>query len=209
MGAIDLVIQVESPRSVSRGLQRVGRAGHRRDAVSRGRIFPTHRGDLAECAAVVADNARGAIEATRVPSLPLDVLAQQIVAICAERICTVDELHALGARRRAVRRASRDSWRVCWTCWPAATRRRTGRAAPARGVGPGGGHGSRAGRRAAPGGAERGTIPDQGLYAVVLPDGARVGELDEEMVYEARSGQTFTLGASPGASRRSPVTGLS
>src|SRR5262245_26890748 len=81
MGAVDLVIQVESPRSVARGMQRIGRAGHQVDAPSRGRIFPKYRGDLLECAAVVARMREGAIEETRVPRLPLDVLAQQVVAM--------------------------------------------------------------------------------------------------------------------------------
>jgi ATP-dependent Lhr-like helicase len=197
MGAIDLVIQVESPRSVARGLQRVGRAGHQRDTTSRGRIFPTHRGDLAECAAVVANMRAGAIEPTHIPALPLDVLAQQIVATCAERTWTVDDLHALARGAAPYADLSREQLegvldmlagrypgdelaelrpRVVWDRVAGTVRGRDG-----------------AQRLAV---QNAGTIPDQGLYAVVLPDGGRVGELDEEMVYEARSGQTFMLGAS-------------
>src|SRR5687767_1112520 len=95
MGAVDLVVQVESPRSVARGMQRIGRAGHQVGAPSRGRVFPKYRGDLLECAAVVERMRRGAIEETRVPRLPLDVLAQQLVATCADGSWTVDDLEAL------------------------------------------------------------------------------------------------------------------
>ena len=95
MGAVDLVIQVESPKSVARGLQRVGRAGHELGAVSRGRIFPKFRADLLESAVVVERMKAGAIEETVIPRNPLDVLAQQIVAICADEEISVDELHEL------------------------------------------------------------------------------------------------------------------
>ena len=95
MGAVDLVIQVESPRSVARGIQRVGRSGHQVGGASRGRIFPKYRGDLLECAAVVSRMREAAIEETRVPRLPLDVLAQQIVATVANDPWSVDDLLAL------------------------------------------------------------------------------------------------------------------
>ena len=95
MGAVDLVIQVESPKSVARGLQRIGRAGHELGAVSKGRIFPKFRADLLECAVVTQRIREGAIEETQIPRNPLDVLAQQIVAICAEEEIAVDELHEL------------------------------------------------------------------------------------------------------------------
>lgn len=197
MGAIDLVIQVESPHSVARGLQRVGRAGHSRDTTSVGRIFPTHRGDLAECAAVVSRMRAGAIEETRIPSRPLDVLAQQIVATCADGAWTVDDLFALARGAAPFADLSRDQLegvldmlagrypsdelaelrpRVVWDRVAGTVRGRDGARALAV--------------------QNAGTIPDRGLYAVVLPDGGRVGELDEEMVFEARSGQTFLLGAS-------------
>src|SRR4051795_9449876 len=84
MGAVDLVIQVESPKSVARGLQRIGRSGHTLGAVSKGRIFPKYRADLLESAVVVQRMQEGAIEETQIPRNPLDVLAQQIVAICAD-----------------------------------------------------------------------------------------------------------------------------
>src|SRR5207253_2260436 len=95
MGAVDLVIQVESPKSVARGLQRVGRAGHELGAVSKGRIFPKVRADLLESAVVARRMLDGAIEETQIPRNPLDVLAQQIVAICADEEISVDELHQL------------------------------------------------------------------------------------------------------------------
>src|SRR5207344_1861773 len=98
MGAIDLVVQVESPKSVAAGLQRVGRAGHHVDAASSGRFFPKYRGDLLETAVVVGRMREGAIEHTRVPRQPLDVLAQQLVATAAMEELSVDELHALVRR---------------------------------------------------------------------------------------------------------------
>src|SRR5438046_5190959 len=93
MGAVDLVVQVESPKSVARGVQRIGRAGHELGAVSKGRIFPKFRAALLEAAVVANRMMRGAIEATAIPRNPLDVLAQQLVAICAEEEIAGDELH--------------------------------------------------------------------------------------------------------------------
>ena len=198
MGAVDLVIQVESPKSVARGLQRVGRAGHELHAVSKGRIFPKFRADLLECAVVAKRMRDGAIEETVVPRNPLDVLAQQIVAICAEEEIEIDELHALvrGAYPFAdlsrvqlenvldmlAGRYPSDEFaelrpRIVWDRTAGLLRARAGA------------------RRLAV--TNAGTIPDRGLFGVHLVDGGgRVGELDEEMVYEARAGQTFLLGAS-------------
>ncbi|MGD9695078.1 MAG: DEAD/DEAH box helicase [Thermoleophilia bacterium] len=197
MGAVDLVIQVESPRSVARGLQRIGRAGHQVGAPSRGRVFPKYRGDLLECAAVVQRMAAGAIEETRVPRLPLDVLAQQIVAATAVESMTVDELEAMARGTYPFAELSREQLegvldmlagrypsdefaelrpRVVWDRAAGTVRGRDGARMLAV--------------------QNAGTIPDRGLFAVVLPDGTRVGELDEEMVYEARGGQLFMLGAS-------------
>src|SRR3712207_1725555 len=98
MGAVDLVIQVESPKSVARGLQRVGRAGHELGSVSRGRVFPKFRADLLESAVVVKRMKDGAIEETQIPCNPLDVLAQQIVAIASQEEIGIDELHRLVKR---------------------------------------------------------------------------------------------------------------
>ncbi len=198
MGAVDLVIQVESPKSVARGLQRIGRAGHELGAVSKGRIFPKFRADLLESAVVAERMKAGAIEETVIPRNPLDVLAQQIVAICADEEITVDDLHELvrGAYPFAdlsrtqlenvldmlAGRYPSDEFaelrpRIIWDRTGGVVRGRQGA------------------RRLAV--TNAGTIPDRGLFGVHLVDGGgRVGELDEEMVYEARAGQTFLLGAS-------------
>src|SRR4051812_14980083 len=200
MGAVDLVLQVESPKSVSRGLQRIGRAGHHVGDVSKGRIFPKFRGDLLECAVVVKLMREGRIEPTVVPRNPLDVLAQQIVAITASAepdAVAVDEVHALVTATHSYAELPRELLenvldmldgrypsqefgelrpRIVWDRVAGTIRARKGA------------------RQLAV--TNAGTIPDRGLFAVVLPDGRRVGELDEEMVYEARPGQTFLLGAS-------------
>ena len=198
MGAVDLVIQVESPKSVARGLQRVGRAGHELGAVSKGRIFPKFRADLLESAVVARRMRDGAIEETVIPRNPLDVLAQHVVAICAEEEVAVDDLHDLVRGAYPFSDLSRvqlenvldmlagrypsDEFaelrpRITWD--------RTG--GTIRGLA--------GARRLAV--TNAGTIPDRGLFTVQLADsGSKVGELDEEMVYEARAGQTFLLGAS-------------
>jgi ATP-dependent Lhr-like helicase len=220
MGAVDLVLQIESPKSVARGLQRIGRAGHGVGEVSRGRIFPKFRGDLLECAVVVSRMHQGLIEPTVVPRNALDVLAQQIVAIAVSAEAAapaagakadvdaadgapehagvpVDELHALLTSTYSYSELSRELLenvldmldgrypskdfgelraRIVWDRLAGTIRARKGSRQLAI--------------------ANAGTIPDRGLYAVTLPDGRRVGELDEEMVYEARPGQAFLLGAS-------------
>jgi ATP-dependent helicase Lhr and Lhr-like helicase len=199
MGAVDLVIQVESPPSVASGLQRVGRAGHQVGAVSRGVVFPKHRGDLVSCAVVAERMAEGAIEELRYPRNPLDVLAQQIVAMVALDAWPLDELAAL-VRRAAPFAELPDSalnavldmlsGRYPSTAfaelrprlvWDRTTDQLTGR--------PG------AQRLAVTSG---GTIPDRGMFGVFLAGserGSRVGELDEEMVYESRVGDVFLLGS--------------
>ncbi|MDX6660859.1 MAG: ATP-dependent helicase Lhr and Lhr-like helicase, partial [Solirubrobacteraceae bacterium] len=197
MGAIDLVIQVESPGSVASGLQRIGRAGHRVGEPSRGKIFPKHRGDLVEAAVVVQRMRDGLIEETHYPRNPLDVLAQQIVAICALDEWTEADLFALIRRAANFSDLSDEAIhavldllsgrypseefaelrpRIVWDRVAGTVRGRSG-----------------AQRIAV---TNAGTIPDRGLFGVFLPDGARVGELDEEMVYESRPGETFLLGAS-------------
>lgn len=198
MGAVDLVIQVESPKSVARGLQRVGRAGHQVGAASTGRIFPKFRGDLLECAVVARRMRDGLIERTEVPKNPLDVLAQQIVAMCAVDDLPVEDIEKLVRRSYNFSTLSRDVLesvlgmlagqypsddfadlkpRVTWdrTTGLVSTRHDGKTVAIING----------------------GTIPDRGLYGVFLgQSGPRVGELDEEMVYESRPGETFLLGAS-------------
>ena len=205
MGAVDLVVQVESPPSVASGLQRVGRAGHQVGAVSRGVLFPKFRSDLVQTAVVVERMRAGAIETLTVPANPLDVLAQQIVAMTAMEPWPVDELEALvrraapfGGLTRPVLEAVLDMLSGRYPSdefaelrprivWDRITGTLTGR--------PG------AQRLAVTSG---GTIPDRGLYGVFLAGGderragagRRVGELDEEMVYESRVGDVFTLGSS-------------
>jgi ATP-dependent Lhr-like helicase len=196
MGAVDLVIQVESPGSVSRGLQRIGRAGHSVGEPSVGKVFPKYRGDLLEAAVVVQRMREGLIEETRYPRNPLDVLAQQIVAMSSMDEWRVDELAALVRRAASFAeltdevlfavldllagRFPSDDFaelrpRIVWDRRKNTVRAREG-----------------AGRLAVTSG---GTIPDRGLFGVFTADGRRVGELDEEMVYESRRGEVFLLGA--------------
>ncbi|MFC7163640.1 DEAD/DEAH box helicase [Aquipuribacter hungaricus] len=201
MGAVDLVVQVESPPSVASGLQRLGRAGHQVGAVSRGVVFPKHKADLVQCAVVVERMVSGQIEALRVLSSPLDVLAQQVVAMCAMDDWTVDDLYALVRRTASFADLARGPFEATLDMlagrypseefaelrprlvWDRVTDTLTGR--------PG------AQRLAVTSG---GTIPDRGLFGVFLAGsegaGRRVGELDEEMVYETRVGDVITLGAS-------------
>ncbi len=201
MGAVDLVVQVEAPPTVASGLQRIGRAGHQVGAVSRGVVFPKFRGDLVSCAVVAERMANGAIEALRYPRNPLDVLAQHVVAMVALDSWRIDDLAAL-VRRAAPYTALPDSAlhavldmlagrypseefgelrpRIVWDRVSDELRGRPG-----------------AQRLAVTSG---GTIPDRGLFTVMTPSGAdgvgsRVGELDEEMVYESRVGDTFLLGS--------------
>ncbi|MCE1180208.1 MAG: ATP-dependent helicase [Micrococcales bacterium] len=201
MGAVDLVVQVESPPSVASGLQRVGRAGHQVGAVSKGVLFPKFRGDLVQTAVVVERMRAGAIESLTVPSNPVDVLAQQIVAMCAMDEWSVDDLEQLVRRAasfaslpRSVLEAVLDMLSGRYPSDEFAELRPRVTWDRVAGV--------LTGRR----GAQRlavtsgGTIPDRGLYAVYLASGEgpgrRVGELDEEMVYESRVGDVFTLGTS-------------
>jgi len=205
MGAVDLVIQVESPTSVARGLQRIGRAGHQVGEPSKGVIFPKYRGDLLETAVVVKGMHDGAIEQTTLPRNPLDVLAQQIVAMTVGERFTVDELLALARRAAPFETLTRDVLegvlgmlagaypsdefaelkpRVVWDRMTDVV------------------EGRRDARVVAV--TSGGTIPDRGLYPVFLEGeagtpGRRVGELDEEMVYELRAGMhgdVVVLGAS-------------
>ncbi|QDT00340.1 DEAD/DEAH box helicase [Adhaeretor mobilis] len=201
MGAVDLVIQIEAPPSVASGLQRIGRAGHHLGAKSEGVIFPKYRGDLLACSAAVANMLTGQVESTRYPRNPLDVLAQQIVAMVALEPCPVDELYATvrcaapfhdlpkslfdGVLDLLSGRYPSDEFselrpRINWD-------RLAGVISPRKGS-----------QRIAV--LNGGTIPDRGLYGVYLAagdeGGARVGELDEEMVFETRPGDVFLLGAS-------------
>jgi len=198
MGAVDLVVQIESPPSVASALQRVGRAGHQVGEVSRGVLLPKHRGDLVQTAVAVERMRAGAIEALRVPANPLDVLAQQVVAATALDEWDVDALFAMVRRSAPFASLPRSAYdatldllsgrypsdefrelrpRVVWDRVAGTLRARPG-----------------AQRLAVTSG---GTIPDRGLFGVFLvgEKASRVGELDEEMVYESRVGDVFALGA--------------
>ena len=196
MGAVDLVVQVASPGSVASGLQRIGRAGHRVGEPSRGRIFPKHRADLLEAAAVVERMHLGEVEHTHYLRNPIDVAAQQIVAMCAMDDWPIARLSAVLRRCAGFAELSDEVLhsvlellsgtypaeefselrpRVVWDRVSGVLRGRAG-----------------AQRLAV---TNAGTIPDRGLFGVFLPDGTRVGELDEEMVYESRVGEVFLLGA--------------
>ena len=205
MGAVDLVVQIESPPSVASALQRVGRAGHQVGEVSRGVLFPKHRGDLAQTAVAVQRMRSGAIESLHVPANPLDVLAQQVVAATALDSWPVEALYDLVKQTASFDKLPRSAYDAVLDLlsgrypsdefaelrprivWDRVTGVLTGR--------PG------AQRLAVTSG---GTIPDRGLFGVFLVGGEtsgnsgggkRVGELDEEMVYESRVGDVFALGA--------------
>ena len=201
MGAIDLVVQIEAPPSVASGLQRIGRAGHQVGAVSNGVVFPKYRGDLVACAAVTAAMHEGRVESTRYPRNPLDVLAQQIVSMVGMDAWPADRLLAAvqgAAPFAALGRRAFDSVLDMLSgrypsdefaeLRPRLTWDRVGGMLTAR----------EGALRVAI--ANAGTIPDRGLYGVFLagakPGTGRVGELDEEMVFESRAGETFLLGAS-------------
>ncbi|GGS16556.1 DEAD/DEAH box helicase [Streptomyces aureoverticillatus] len=203
MGAVDLVVQVESPPSVASGLQRVGRAGHQVGAVSTGVVFPKYRGDLVQAAVVTERMRTGSIESLRVPANPLDVLAQQLVAMVALDTWQVDDL--LAVVRRAAPFASLPESAFTSVLDMLAGRYPSDAFAELR---PRVVWDRVAGTVTGRPGAQRlavtsgGTIPDRGLFGVFLAGadpkkgGGRVGELDEEMVYESRVGDVFTLGTS-------------
>ncbi len=205
MGAVDLVILVESPTSVASGLQRVGRAGHHVGEPSRGVVFPKFRGDLLEAAVVVGRMHEAAIEATVLPRNPLDVLAQQIVAMTVMEPWSVADLHATVTRAAPFETLSRDALEAVLGMLAGAYPSDEFAELKARVVW------DRVtdiveGRRDARVLAvtSGGTIPDRGLFGVFLAGeagtpGRRVGELDEEMVYELRAGMhgdVIVLGAS-------------
>ena len=202
MGAVDLVIQIEAPPSIASATQRIGRAGHQVGAMSTGMIFPKYKGDLVACTAATGAMLEGWVEETYYPRNPLDILAQQIVAIASRESIHIDELYAtmrsaapffelphssfVGVLDLLSGRYPSDEFselrpRVNWD-------RITGIVSPRKGA-----------QRLAI--LNAGTIPDRGLYGVFLvgengESGGRVGELDEEMVFECRPGDVFLLGAS-------------
>jgi len=198
IGSIDLVIQLQSPRGIARGLQRIGRSGHLVTATSKGRIFPTHREDLVESAVVARGIADHEVEQTLIPENCLDVLAQQLVAIVSVEERDIDSLYDLVRQSYCYRDLTRALFdgviRMIAGRYSEGTfRELRGSVSWDRGGGilralPG------SGRLALTSG---GTIADRGYYGVYLRDGkTKVGEVDEEFVYETRSGDTFILGSS-------------
>lgn len=201
MGAVDLVIQVEAPPTIASGIQRIGRAGHQVGGRSKGVVFPKFRGDLLACGAAAKRMLAGEVEETYYPRNPLDVLAQQIVAMVALEPMAVEEIYAICRGAASFHDLPRSSFdgvmdllagrypshefselrpRINWD-------RVTGVVSPRKGT-----------QRLAI--LNGGTIPDRGLYGVFLAHGdgrsKRVGELDEEMVFEIHPGEVFLLGAS-------------
>ncbi len=202
MGAVDLVIQIEAPPSIASGMQRIGRAGHQIGATSKGIVFPKYRGDLVACAGATGRMLAGHVEETYYPRNPLDIVAQQIVAMVAMETLTVDDLYATLRGAAPLADLPRNSFegvldllagrypsdefaelrpRINWDriAGTLSKRRNSQRIAV----------------------LNAGTIPDRGLYGVFLAsdDGttaSRVGELDEEMVFETNPGDVFLLGAS-------------
>jgi ATP-dependent Lhr-like helicase len=198
IGSVDLVLQLQSPKRVANGLQRVGRAGHSLDAVSRGVFVPTFRDDAMELLAVIRAMSEGDVEPTRVVQNALDVLAQIVVAMVAAdddwtsaalfdlvrsaypyhaltRTAFDEVLSMLSGKYPSDVAAELDA-RLSWD-------RVTDALTPSRGA-----------RMVAV--ISGGTIPDRGLYTVNLPDRTRLGELDEEFVHETRVGDVFQLGSS-------------
>ncbi len=209
MGAVDLVVQIETPPSVASGIQRIGRASHQAGAVSRGVLFPKYRGDLLATAAITRAILQGDIEETRMPANPLDVLAQHLVSMAVAGDRKVNDLYAVVRRAAPYARLPRGQFegvldmlsgryasprlatlrpRLTWDRLQGTVRPREGARALVV--------------------TNAGTIPDRGLYGVFLAGaepakgghqrsgGRRVGELDEEMVFESRVGDVFVLGAS-------------
>ncbi|NUS92355.1 MAG: DEAD/DEAH box helicase, partial [Nocardia sp.] len=198
MGAVDLVVQVEAPPSVASGLQRIGRAGHQVGEISRGVLFPKHRTDVVHCAVAAQRMLSGQIEALKIPAHPLDILAQQTVAACALDPLDVDAWFETVRGTGSYASLPRSSYEAVLDLlagrypsdefaelrprlvWDRDAGTLTGR--------PG------AQRLAVTSG---GAIPDRGMFAVYMvgEKASRVGELDEEMVYESRVGDVFALGA--------------
>ena len=198
MSTVDLVIQIESPGSVASGLQRVGRAGHSLGVRSHGIIMPKFKGDLLESTVIGKCMLEGRVEETTIPRNCLDVLAQHVVAMCSLAPWGVAELHALVRRSYCFAELSLPALTSVLAMLSGSYPGDELVALPARIVWDRQ-HNTLEGRRGAKmiSLVNGGTIPDRGLYAVHLGQGgARIGELDEEMVYEARLGDTFFLGAS-------------
>ena len=196
IGSVDLVVQLQSPKRVASGLQRIGRAGHTLGVASRGILVPTFRDDAMEIAAIVAAMRNGEVESTVVVQNALDVLAQVIVAAASVDDWLAADLFALVRRSYPYHALTRPAFDEVLSMlagkypsdvagelearvtWDRVTDRVTG---------------DRAARMMAV--ISGGTIPDRGLYTVNLPDRTRLGELDEEFVHESRVGDVFQLGS--------------
>ncbi len=195
VGAVELVVQLESPRSLSVALQRIGRAGHFKGGTPKGRLFPLTRDQLVECAALVRGIARGSLEVTRIPEQPLDVLAQQIVAEAACRPLPDAELFALVTGAWPYRNLRKDELQkvVQMLCDGVQRRAKDAGARLHRDAVNGVIHARRGSRLAAL--TSGGAIPDTAQYAVVAePEGITIGTLDEDFAIESMAGDIFLLG---------------
>ncbi len=197
IGEIDLVVQLQSPKSVAQALQRVGRSGHLVGQTSKGRIFPTHREDVVEAAAIAGGMLRGEVEPTHMPRHPLDVLAQQIVAMISVETWEVDALFDLVRRAYAYNDLSRRAFLTTLEMLAGRYPGEVYRELRARL------DWDRVNDKLAalPGSrmlalTNGGTIPDTGAFGAYLSDGkTKLGELDEEFVFETRIGDTMMLGS--------------
>src|SRR5205823_4932727 len=195
IGTVDLVCQIGSPRSIAVALQRVGRAGHWRGAVPKGRLFATTRDELVECAALVKAIRQGELDRLHIPEAPLDVLAQQIVAMCACEECNEDNLFQVVRRAYPYRELSRSDFDALLEILSEGIAARRGRYAAYL-------HRDRVGHRLRGRRGSRlvaitngGAIPETALYQVVAePDGATVGTVDEDYAVESMRGDIFLLG---------------
>jgi len=195
IGTVDLVVQISSPRAIAVALQRVGRSGHWRGAVPKGRVFATTRDELLECAALVRAIRQGDLDRLMIPEAPLDILAQQIVASCAPEEWDEDELFALVRRAYPYRNLSRELYHGILEMLSegiAARRGRYGAYLHRDQVN----HKLRA-RRGARLAAitSGGAIPENALFTVVAePDGLAVGTVDEDFAVESNAGDIMLLG---------------
>jgi ATP-dependent helicase Lhr and Lhr-like helicase len=198
IGSIDLVIQVQSPKGIGRGLQRVGRSGHLVTAGSKGRIYPTHREDLVESAVVARAMTLHDVEPVNIPENCLDVLAQQIVAMVSVEEWDAEELYTLVRQSYCYRELPSDLYGSVLQMLAGRYAHEAFRDLRARISW------DRVNNtlRALPGSnhlaiTSGGTIADRGYFGVYLEDGrTRVGEVDEEFILESRVGDTFILGSS-------------
>jgi ATP-dependent helicase Lhr and Lhr-like helicase len=195
VGTVDLVVQINSPRAIAVALQRVGRSGHWRGAVPKGRFFATTRDDLLECAALARAIKLGDLDRLMIPESPLDVLAQQIVATCSAEEWSEDDMFALARRAYPYRNLGRESFEAILEMLSEGIAARRGRygAYLHRDRVNGKLRARRGSRLAAI--TSGGAIPDNSLYTVVAePDGAIVGTVDEDFAVESNRGDIMLLG---------------